>query len=79
LVFFFFSPPPCPGARRDIYKNPAGAPRGAAAIAEKLPDYKARLFYVSGPYGFVKTVRQELISLGVGVTSIKSDYFPGYG
>ncbi|HET7827387.1 MAG TPA: hypothetical protein VFK97_00795 [Candidatus Saccharimonadales bacterium] len=61
------------------YLNTAAAPIGAAAIAKALPDYKDRLFYVSGPYGFVKAVRQALISLGVGPTNIKSDYFPGYG
>jgi ferredoxin-NADP reductase len=61
------------------YLNTAAAPVGAAAHAGKMPDFKSRFLYVSGAEGFVKTVRQELISLGVGVTSIKSDYFPGYG
>jgi ferredoxin-NADP reductase len=61
------------------YINTAAAPISAAAIAQNLPDYKDRLFYISGPFGFVKVVRQALISLGVASTSIKSDYFPGYG
>ncbi|HET6864080.1 MAG TPA: hypothetical protein VFH37_02695 [Candidatus Saccharimonadales bacterium] len=61
------------------YLNTAAAPVSAEAISHAIPDYKDRLFFVSGPYGYVKAVRQALISLGVGPTSIKSDYFPGYG
>ncbi len=61
------------------YVNTSQAPISSAILSEKMPDYKDRLFYISGPFGFVKTVRQELLGLGVRPTSIKSDYFPGYG
>lgn len=61
------------------YLNTSERPIDASAISHSMPDYKDRLFYISGPYGFVKAVRQALINLGVGPTSIKSDYFPGYG
>lgn len=61
------------------YIDTSEAPIDSALISETLPDYKDRMFYISGPYGFVKAVRQALISLGVGPANIKSDYFPGYG
>lgn len=61
------------------YIDTSMTPIGPNVISSALPDYKDRLFYISGPYGFVKTVRQSLINLGVGPASIKTDYFPGYG
>jgi ferredoxin-NADP reductase/Na+-translocating ferredoxin:NAD+ oxidoreductase RnfD subunit len=61
------------------YVNTSDTPLSPELIAGSLPDYKERLFYVSGPYGFVKAARQALISLGVSPRNIKSDYFPGYG
>jgi len=48
-------------------------------IKEKLPDYKQRLFYVSGPLPFVTAMEQVLGSLGVPSKNVKTDYFPGYG
>jgi ferredoxin-NADP reductase len=48
-------------------------------LATTVPDYKERLFYISGPYNYVKAARESLLDLGVGPTSIRSDYFPGYG
>ena len=48
-------------------------------IAEVIPDWAERIFYISGPYGFVFATRQTLLSLGVPSRQIKSDYFPGYG
>ncbi|MGA3150289.1 MAG: FAD-dependent oxidoreductase [Candidatus Saccharimonadales bacterium] len=49
------------------------------AIVENLPDWRERHFYLSGPYGFVKSVRESLLDMGVSLRNIKSDYFPGYG
>lgn len=48
-------------------------------IKAALPDYKERVFYISGPYGFVTGLRQTLLKLGVSRQNIVSDYFPGYG
>jgi len=48
-------------------------------IKDTVADYKQRLFYVSGPYGFVRAARQALLDLGVGGRQIITDYFPGYG
>lgn len=48
-------------------------------IKKAIPDYKERVFYLSGPYGFVQSVLQQLLSLGISRRQIKLDYFPGYG
>jgi len=50
-----------------------------ARIRSLLPDYKERIFYVSGPYGFVNAVHNALLELGVAGRQIVTDYFPGYG
>ncbi len=57
-----------------------GARQGAitaAVIAEEIPDYHERTFYVSGPPGMVRSLRQQLQELGVHRLAIKTDYFPG--
>jgi ferredoxin-NADP reductase len=48
-------------------------------VKQAVPDYKERLFYISGPYGFVQTTRRALAQLGVANNRIVTDYFPGYG
>jgi len=50
-----------------------------AKIKSLLPDYKERIFYISGPYGFVNAVHKALLELGVTGRQILTDYFPGYG
>ena len=50
-----------------------------AKIAELLPDYRQRTFYLSGPYPFVHGVQAALLQLGVGQSQIITDFFPGYG
>lgn len=47
-------------------------------IATEIPDYKERLFYISGPHSLVNSVRKDLHSLGVHDHNIKTDFFPGY-
>lgn len=47
-------------------------------IADRIPDYKERLFYISGPLAMVDAVRQSLHQLGVAEHQMKTDYFPGY-
>jgi ferredoxin-NADP reductase len=61
------------------YIDTSATPINPDVIAQSVADYKQRLFYVSGPYGFVKAARESLVDLGVSQTKIKSDYFPGYG
>jgi len=47
-------------------------------IKKVVPDYKERLFYISGPRGMVIAIETELQNLGVKNSNIKTDYFPGY-
>lgn len=47
-------------------------------IQEQIPDYQERIFYISGPYGFVNAMEINLLSLGLPQNQIKTDYFPGY-
>lgn len=47
-------------------------------IKEVYPDFKERLFYISGPYGFVAASKNALYELGVSRKQIITDYFPGY-
>jgi ferredoxin-NADP reductase/Na+-translocating ferredoxin:NAD+ oxidoreductase RnfD subunit len=48
-------------------------------IQEIIPDFAERVFYISGPYGFVQAVENALIALKIPLRQIKTDYFPGYG
>lgn len=48
-----------------------------AMIAGRIPDYRERTFYISGPQAMVSATRQTLRELGVPVRRIKTDFFPG--
>jgi glycine betaine catabolism B len=48
-------------------------------IKKAFPDSSERTFYISGPYGFVRSVKDALLTMGVPSKKIVSDYFPGYG
>jgi glycine betaine catabolism B len=50
----------------------------AGLIAREIPDYKERLFYISGSHGMVVGFKKELSELGVSKTHIKTDFFPGF-
>jgi len=50
----------------------------AAMIARVVPDYKERIFYISGPQGMVQSFKQMLHAMGVSLRKIKADYFPGF-
>lgn len=47
-------------------------------VTSLLPDYKDRIFYISGPQPMVRGVKQMLQELGVAHHNIKTDYFFGY-
>lgn len=53
-------------------------PMDAALIAAEVPDYKKRLFYISGPHVMVEAFKKTLRNMGVPRFQIKTDYFPGY-
>ena len=46
-------------------------------IKERMPDYKERAFYISGPERMVRSFSLMLSRLGV--RRVKTDFFPGYG
>ena len=47
-------------------------------IATHVPDFKDRLFYISGPQAMVTTIDEVLTSMGVAESHIKKDFFPGF-
>lgn len=49
----------------------------AEYITRQVPDYSERIFYISGPHGFVSAMKKLLIGLGVSRFNIKTDFFPG--
>jgi ferredoxin-NADP reductase len=49
----------------------------AAMIARQIPDYRERLFYLSGSPALVEAARAALRSLGVKPDRVKTDAFSG--
>ena len=49
----------------------------AQIIAEEVPDFAERIFYISGPHPMVAGVESTLLQMGVKPTQIKKDFFPG--
>ena len=47
-------------------------------IREEIPDYRQRLFYLSGPHAMVSGFEQTLLKLGINESRIKKDFFPGF-
>jgi len=47
-------------------------------IMAEVPDYRERLFYVSGPHSMVKAMQAVLKAIGVSEHNVKVDFFPGY-
>ena len=55
-----------------------GGPIDARLIAESMPDYRERTFYISGPHAMVNAFKKTLRDMGVPRRHIKVDFFPGY-
>lgn len=53
-------------------------PINAQMVRAEVPDYKNRIFYISGPQGMVSSYKESLIKMGVKRSNIKIDYFPGF-
>lgn len=49
----------------------------AAMIAQVVPDYKDRTFYVSGPHTLINACEEVFSGLGIPRSQIKTDFFPG--
>lgn len=50
----------------------------SSLMQDKLPDWRERIFYVSGPDAMVRTHKIMLRKMGVARKNILTDYFPGY-
>jgi ferredoxin-NADP reductase len=69
-----------------VYAVARGAERGqypghidARLVREAIPDYRERIFYISGPQAMVKALRRVLHTMGVRRSRIKIDLFLGFG
>lgn len=49
-----------------------------AMIEHEVPDYKERIFYISGPHGMVDAFKKTCKEMGIPDSQIKVDFFPGY-
>lgn len=50
----------------------------ALMIQKYVPDYKERMYYISGPHPMVTAYQQLLKTFGISPTRIIVDYFPGF-
>jgi ferredoxin-NADP reductase len=46
-------------------------------VAKEIPDFKERLFYISGSGTMVDACKKLLVNMGVSGRKIKTDFFPG--
>ena len=60
-----------------LLKGAHGGKIDAALITREIPDYRERIFYLSGPPGMVSAMKRLLLGLGIPRLSIRTDYFPG--
>lgn len=70
-----------------ILTNTAGIPKtwlgqtgyiSAQMITKEIPDYRDRLFYVSGPRSMVLSAIEAIKFLNIRKDQIKTDFFPGF-
>lgn len=47
-------------------------------LKKETPDYKNRIFYISGPHSMVDAFEKLLKDMRVPASCIKTDFFPGY-
>lgn len=50
----------------------------AEIVAKRLPDWKERTFYLSGPDAMVQAYKKLLTGMGLPLSRIRTDYFPGF-
>ncbi len=58
----------------DIYTEPLNA----KIIMKEIPDFRERMFYISGPHTMVSAFQKTLRGMGVPRRKIKIDFFPGF-
>ena len=47
-------------------------------LQAEVPDYKERMYYISGPNSMVDRFKKTLTEMGVKSQNIKTDFFPGF-
>ena len=66
-------------ALKTIYVNTNTDGRiDADFIEREIPDWRERMYYLSGPHTMVVAFENELQDLGVPRSKIKTDFFPGF-
>ena len=64
---------------KTIYINTNADGRiNSQTITSQIPDFRERIFYLSGPHSLVTSFADVLHGLGVSQRQIKIDFFPGY-
>jgi len=53
-------------------------PITAEMIAAEIPDYRDRIFYISGPHAMVEAFKKTLHDMGIQRNRIRCDFFPGF-
>lgn len=70
-----------------VLSDPAKAPKDWTGktgyitedmVKTEVPDYKNRQYYLSGPIAMVNSYKKLLEKLGIPMTRITTDYFPGF-
>ncbi len=49
-----------------------------ALIASEVPDFRERIFYISGPMTMVNAFKKTLRGMGISRFNIRTDFFPGF-
>ena len=47
-------------------------------IAEEVPDFAERIYYISGPHGMITAFEKTLDVMSVPMSRVKKDFFPGF-
>jgi ferredoxin-NADP reductase len=47
-------------------------------VMKEVPDFKDRMFYISGPHGMINAFEDTLKKVGISRSDIKIDFFPGF-
>jgi ferredoxin-NADP reductase/Na+-translocating ferredoxin:NAD+ oxidoreductase RnfD subunit len=53
-------------------------PMGPGVIMREIPDYRDRMYYLSGPHSMVAAFEKTLHEMGIPRRKIKVDFFPGF-
>ena len=50
----------------------------AQMIQQEVPDFRERVYYLSGPHTMVTGYKKILQEMGISDSRIKTDFFPGF-